>query len=356
MTKSDLVLTLCSDATKYFMLYPTNEVMNADGITMTGDVLKRGTATISGSTQQSYVYGHVVSLDGITGTYNALPTSGDHVMRTLSPGMVLYWYMHNGRITNNVKFNDMLTTPGSTEDDVFCDLEELSFRDGWTNGKSYAYTNSKKNFIFEGSLDNAIYGSFVPMMINNRNDATKLYYGFVQLLDKSGMLDIETQSINAMLESCLMFLPTTDALKQAIIDDKTVNKIPGLSTTNTSVTDANFFANCQVTNADSLQYYLKKYFIPQSTAVISNYPYVGWNETTTGGLMTLQAYDVYSPDGKVTTITTKMNVTDDGSKLSVQSMTHEGVLSGSKVDVINTFHFFPFIFKDGCVHFINGIL
>jgi len=153
-----------------------------------------------------------------------------------------------------------------------------------------------------------------------------------------------------------MFLPTTDALKQAIIEDKTVNKIPGLSTTNSAVTDANFFANCQVTNADSLQYYLKQYFIPQSTAVISNYPYVGWNETTPGGLMTLQAYDVYSPDGKVTTITTKMNVTDDGSKLSVQSMTNEGVLKGSKVDVINTFHYFPFIFKDGCVHFINGIL
>jgi uncharacterized surface protein with fasciclin (FAS1) repeats len=356
LTTSDLVLTLCSDATKYFVLYPTNDVMNADGITMVSDVLKRGTTTINGSAQQAYVYSHVVSLDGTTGSYTSLPTSGDHVLRTLSPGMVLYWYMHNGRVTNSVKFNDMLTTPGATEDDVFCNLEELGFRNGWTNGKSYAYTNSKKNFIFEGSLDNAIYGSFVPMMINNRNDATKLYYGFVQLLDKSGMLDIETQSINAMLESCLMFLPTTDALKQAIIEDKTVNKIPGLTTTNTSVTDANFFANCKVTNADSLQYYLKKYFIPQSTAVISNYPYVGWNETTTGGLMTLQAYDVISPDGKVTTITTKMNVTDDGSKLSVQSMTNEGVLTGSKVDVISTFHYFPFIFKDGCVHFINGIL
>jgi len=68
MTTADLVLTLCSDATKYFMLYPTNDVMNADGITMTNDILKRGTTTIASSAQQSYVYGHVVSLDGITGT------------------------------------------------------------------------------------------------------------------------------------------------------------------------------------------------------------------------------------------------------------------------------------------------
>jgi len=356
MTTAELVLTLCSDATNFFMLYPTNDVMNADGITMTGDILSRGATTINNAMQQSYVYGHVVSLDGITGTYTSLPTTGDHVLRTLSPGMVLYWYMHNGRVTNSVKFNDMLTIPGSTEDDVFCELEPLEFRNGWTNGKSYAYKNTKKNFIFEGSLDNAVYGSFIPMMINNRNDATKLYYGFVQLLDKSGMLDIETQSINAVLESCLMFLPTTDALKQAIIDDKTVDKIPGLTTTNTSVTDANFFANCKVSNVDSLQYYLKKYFIPQSTAIISNYPYVGWEEVTTGGLMTLQSYDVVGSDGKATTFTTKINVTDDGSKLSVQSMTNEGALTGSKVDVFSDFHYFPFIFKDGCVHFINGIL
>lgn len=357
MTTADLVLTLCSDATNFFMLYPTNDVMNADGITLSGDLLKRGATTINGPAQQAYVYGHVVSLDGITGTYSSLPASGDHVLRTLSPSVFpIYWYMHNGRVTNSIKFNDMLTTPGSTEEDVFCDLEELEFRNGWTNGKSYAYTNTKKNFIFEGSLDNAVYGSFIPMMINNRNDATKLYYGFVQLLDKSGMLDIETQSINAVLEGCLMFLPTSEALKQAIIDDKTVDKIPGLTTTNTSVTDANFFANCTVTNADSLQYYLKHYFIPQSTAVISNYPYVGWDEVTTGGLMTLQSYDVISSDGRASTFTTKMNVTDDGSKLSVQSMTNEGVLTGSKVDVISDFHYFPFIFKDGCVHFINGIL
>jgi len=355
LTKADLVLTLCSDATNYIMLYPSNEVMNNYGITLTNDVLYQGATAISGSSQQSYVYGHVISLDGITGSYSELPTSsgsGDHVFRTLSPNMVLYWYMHDGNITNNVKFNELLYTTGITEEDIFCDLEELEFRDGWTNGKCYAYHNNKSSFLFEGTLDNAIYAEFVPLMIGNRNDESKLFYGFIRLLEMAGMLDIESQSINAMIESCLMFIPTTDALKQAIID----NTIPGLTTTNTSVNDASFFANCTVTDAESMQYYLLKYFVPLSTATISNYPYVGWEETTTDGLMTLQSYDVEDDNGKVTAITTKMNITDNGSKLSVQIMDNEGNLTGDKVDVIDDYHYFPFIFDDGCVHFIKGVL
>jgi hypothetical protein len=70
--------------------------------------------------------------------------------------------MSNGRLTNSVKFNELLYVSGTTEDDVFCELEELNFREGWTNGKTYAYTNSKKPFLLEGSQENAIYPKFVP--------------------------------------------------------------------------------------------------------------------------------------------------------------------------------------------------
>jgi hypothetical protein len=76
------------------------------------------------------------------------------------------------------------------------------------------------------------------MMLNNRNDASKPYYGFIQLLDLADMYDTETQSINAMVESCLLFLPTTNAIKQAILD----GKVPGLLTTNTTVNDSAFLS------------------------------------------------------------------------------------------------------------------
>ena len=355
LTNADLVLTLCSDATKYIMLYPSNTVMNSTGITMNAsETLMRGTTAINGSAQQSYVYGHVISLDGITGSYTALPTSsssGNHVFRTLSPNMVLYWYMLDGKLTNSVKFNELMYDPNITEADVFCDLEELTFRDGWTNGKAYAYSNPKKSYLLEGTLDNAVYPKFVPMMLSNRNDATKMYYGFIQLLSKADMTDTETQSINAMIESCLMFIPTTASIKQAIVD----GRIPGIKA-NTAVTDLSFFTNCTVTNLTDLQFYMKQYFIPLSTATMSNYPYVGWNEANVGGLMTLQSYDESDANGKVITHTTNMKVTDTGSKLSVQLVDYNGALKGNVVDVINTFHYFPFIFNDGCVHFIEDVL
>lgn len=355
LSNSELIQTLCSDATSYFMLYPSNEVMNSDGLVMIDNVLLRGTLKVSNNSQQNYVFAHVVSTDGITGNYNSLPTgsgSGNHVFRTLSPNSVLYWYMNNGRITNSVKFNEMLYRKDVSKDDIFCNLKELSFRDGWTNGKCYSYDNDKLSFLFEGSLENSIYAKFVPMMYNNRNDESKLYYGFIQVLEKANMLDPETQSINAMIESCLMFIPTTEAIKKAIID----NEIPGIATTNTSVNDADFFSKCSITNTDTIQYYLKKYFVPLSTAVISNYPYVGWSETIKDGLMTLQSYDIVSNDGKVQTITTNINISDAGEKLSVQVLNNQGIPIGKKVDVLEDYFYFPFIFDDGCVHFIKGIL
>ncbi|MDP4278543.1 MAG: fasciclin domain-containing protein, partial [Bacteroidota bacterium] len=304
LTNADLVMTLCSDATNYFMLYPSDEIINGAGITVQNELLYRGTTKLGNSAQQNYVYTHVASLDGITGNYTSLPTgSGNYVFRTLSPNMVLYWYMHDGKITNSIKFDELLYTSDLTEDDVFCDLDELSFRTGWTNGKCYAYHNTKKSFLFEGSLDNANYAKFVPLMIGNRNDESKLFYGFIQLLTQASLVNTTTQSITGVNESCLMFVPTTAAIKNAIIH----GTIPGITSTNTSVDDAGFFANCTVTDATALKYYLMSYFIPLSTATISNYPYVGWEEKTTGGLPTLQTYDVEGNSGTVS-VSTKMNV------------------------------------------------
>ncbi|MDP4277941.1 MAG: hypothetical protein Q8914_09970, partial [Bacteroidota bacterium] len=86
-----------------------------------------------------------------------------------------------------------------------------------------------------------------------------------------------------------------------------------------------------------------------------NYPYVGWEEKTTGGLPTLQTYDVEGNSGTVS-VSTKMNVADNGSKLSVQLYDSNGNLTGNPVDVVDEYHYFPFVFDDGCVHFIKDVL
>lgn len=352
LTNSEMIMTLCSDATKFIMLYPSNDVMTSDGVTMTSNILYRGTTKIASNIQQAYVYANTISMDGITGGLTELPLSsesGDHVLRTLSPNFPLYWYMHNGKITNSFKFNEMLYTADITEDDVFCDLEELNFRDGWTNGKCYAYNNTKKSFLFQGTLDNAPIIKFEAMLTTYRNTTDKIFYGFTQLLNLAGLLDIETQTINSMTESCLMFLPTTSSVINAIIQ----GNIPGIQTT-ALADDAGFFTKCKVTSTDSLQYYLNSYFLPLSTATFSNYPYVGWEETG-NDLLTLQSYDVEIGGGKTRTYTTKMNITDNGSKLSIQTTDPKGKVS-NVVNVVSQYHYFPFVFNDGCIHVIEGVL
>lgn len=353
LSTSDLVLTLCSDQTRYLMLYPSNDLMSAAGITKNADgYLYKSGARLSSGSQQNYVFAHVVSLDGTTGSYQTLPASGNHVFRTLSPSMNLYWYMKDGKITNCVKHNELLFMPGITEDQVYCSLTELNFRDGWTNGKCYSYSNATNPFVFEGSQANAIYGKYIPMMIGNRNNASTLYYGFIQLLDKSGLMDVESQSVLPVVESCLMLVPTTAAVKQGIIE----GKVPGISTTNTTIDAPDFFANCTVTNAETLKYYMLQYFMPLSTAIISNFPYVGWQENIPGGLPTLQSFDVKLESGKVVVKTTKITITDANQKLSVRVINSDGVPTGNWVDVIDNYHYFPFVFDDGCVHFLKSVL
>ena len=183
------------------------------------------------------------------------------------------------------------------------------------------------------------------MIINNRNSSTTKYYGFIQLLDKANL--INGQVLTPVVESCLMFIPTTTAVENAVL----AGKIPGISTTSTAVDDPAFFTNCTVTDASGLTSYLLQYFIPLSTAVISNYPFVGWNENITSGLPTLQTY---VNGGKVMS-KSKMLVTDANSKISVRVVDNSGTPTSDWVDVIPDYNYFPFVFDDGCIHFIKDV-
>ena len=53
----------------------------------------------------------------------------------------------------------------------------------------------------------------------------------------------------------------------------------------------------------------------------------------------------------VTPYNTKMNIVDNGSSLSVNIVGESG-----SANVIEDYDYFPFIFDDGCVHFIDSVL
>jgi len=338
---SGMMMSLCSPEARYLTLIPNNTQMNNADITLVNNVLTKTKAGLAASTQGNYVYAHLVNPEGTPGHYTDLPTSGNHVLRTLSPNLNLYWYLKNGKITNSVKYNELISGIGSTEKSVFSDFTELTYGNGWSNGKVYSYDS----LLFEGTLDNAIYSQFQSMMYNNRNTESFEFYGFVQLLNMAGMFI--GQSYSFVAESCITFVPTTSAIKKAIIE----NRIPGITTTNTSENDAAFFTKCTVTSSPTLVAYLSNYFLPISTAGVSNYPFIGWNEDKPYGIPTLESFENTDANGKTTITYTMLKINDNGSKLSIQLQK-----SGShEINVIEKYNYFPFIFNDGCVHFIEDV-
>lgn len=342
---SNLTMTLCSDETRYITLMPSNAQIESIGITTNrdGNLIMNG-ALLSSSVLTNYVYAHTVSLDATPGNYSQLPTTGNHVLRTLSPTSNMYWYVKDGKITNNVLFNEMIF-PGNIADEnrIFRNVEELKFKgESWTNGKSYSYDS----LLFEGAYTRSNYKNFQGLMYNNRSDVNLPYHGFVQLLQKAGMYNAQT--FNFIFEDYIAFVPVTDAVKNALLN----NNIPGIKADEALIANeaVPFFDRFTVTDAEQLKQYLLAYFIPESTAGVSNYPFLGWGEVLTKGLPTLDVKEVLDENSKLTLVTTMMDVQDTGSKLRVR-LIKDG---SSWKDVVNNYYYFPFVFEDGCVHFISN--
>lgn len=341
LASSNLTNTLCSNETRYLSLIPSNDQMAASGITVNkdGNLLLSGNA-ISSTTMTSYVYAHTVSLDATPGSYTEIPSTGAHVLKSLSPSYNLYWYALDGKVTNSIRFNERIY-PGAnhTDNDLFSNLVELKFDDHeWNNGKVYSYDNN----LMLGNYDRSNYKTFQLLMYNNRNDETMPFQGFVQLLIKAGMF---TGSVyNFVLEDCLTFAPETNAVKTAL----EAGQIPGITYDAASVAIA-YFDRCKVTDIAALKDYMMSYFIPLSTAGISNFPFIGWNERNAAGFPTLQSKEV-TEGTKVVLYTTALDIQDDGSKLSVRQKKD----GQSYIDVVSDYHFFPFVFDDACVHFLKA--
>ena len=361
---SGLDKTFSADAISYIMLYPDNEQLENSEARIT--VQKGSPATImnqppgleepaamSSAVVTSYVNAHaVMATDGNT----LLPTSGSRpaVYATMQTSpMKVYWYVKDGRITNSIQYLRKLRYQANlwTDDDIWAAFEPLAYRgdiNGWTNGHAYTYDS----LLFRGSYQDG--EAFYPLIGDQNRDNTTEFYGWYSLLQAGGFLS--AGRVSFMTENCLQFVPTTQALARAIA----AGRIPGVvAGEGSQPTDEDFFTKIQATDKVALQQYVVRYFVPLSTAVITNYPYLGWGETTDnlefGGLETLQVMDD-SGDTPVVAKSYVLNVYDDGAALSVQTTDLQTQQKSQQVRLSAAYDFLPLIFSDGVVYFLDEAL
>lgn len=355
LTNSDMLSTLCSDAVSFIALYPSNAQFEANNIwyDAASSKLKFGTvgstsaSNLSSSAQQNFVYSHIVSLDNTVG--EPLPTgTGVKVYRTFSPNYKLYWYVKDGKITNSFKYNSLIQYAGNmdvTKENVYTDVQELTFRGAaWSNGHCYEYDTQNQTFLLEGTNDNAIYANFVPLMYAHRNDEGTLFQGFIQMLILADMMDRDAGTMNYMTEDCMMLVPTTEAIKEAIVG----GRFPYVAFAGSGVDDADFWSKCSVSD-DSIadfQHYMMQYFLPESTAPCSNYPYPGWGENIErdGGIPSIADLSVTPAANAL------IFVTDANGKLQAKAGA-----GNDYIDFLPDYDYLPFVFDDGCVQFLDGI-
>lgn len=354
VNNSGMANVLASNAVKYIMFHADNDQIETYGnIRRDGDQLIDITTLAAARNTTDYVYAHVVTpVDGNTN----IPETGIKVYRCLSPDRKLYWYVKDNKITNSVEFTKMLeygANPVTDKSTIWANFSKLAYRgdvDGWTNGNAYSYD---RNF-FQGSYDNITDKNAIALMWQQHTDATTDFFGFINLLDKAKLIENQALSAtNLTADECLMFVPMTQPLETAI----KANRVPGIDGSQATVGAPDFFDNCTITDLEALQYYLRVYFIPMTTAVITNYPYVGWGENTEadGGIITCRTDTKNNADGSVEISETKVNIYDNGSGLSVGVVDKTTGITGNRVNVSDKYYNLPLIFQDGAVHFLTDV-
>ncbi|MDE6370381.1 MAG: fasciclin [Duncaniella sp.] len=324
LDKSAGMLSLASKGTTFVTLMPTEEQMNntEPAIRLYSTTLGKQLQQYS-SDQGDFVEMGSNALKNITDMHVAqnvseLKTTGTQVISTNAP--YNYWFVKDGKITTNALFNEQLS-PLYTGD-PFVAFHPLK-NDGhaWDNGSSYSYDATA---LFERASGDGL-GHFLAVC----NDKNYPYYMFAQLLQKCGLI------VNGGLSGTIAgvdirfiaFAPTN----QAIIDN--LASIPGASAL--KVVDGELTGSLSATNKTTVAKYMSQYFVNSLMNPFTDYPFVG--SSCKGEFYTAGS--------------NKLNIIDDGSKLSV------GFVGGDKiVNVIPDYSYLPFAYSDGCMHFIDGIL
>ncbi|WP_170154481.1 fasciclin domain-containing protein [Mangrovibacterium diazotrophicum] len=322
---TSLLVGLSSDESSFTLLIPSNAQMTEGGMgVVDGELWSSDDGDYASMSNSAMT--ETVNLHTVTGN-KTISTSGTQVLRTNIP--YSYWYLKDGQITTSVLFNSYFENPSSTVE--FYDLTETSYNGlPWSNGKAYTYDSPE---IFRPVLSTAS----AEYRLAITSDATYPYQKFSQLLRTAGVVNSSAGTIDfldvvrADEAHFMVFVPTNDALDAAIA----AGKIPGVDTAG------------GLTDADALAAYLRCYFVPAEYNGLTTYPYLG--SGVNGNYSTIRSY--LSGGNIASTLT----ITDNGSKLSVQ-LNDASYGTGTSVDVVPDFDYFPFSYSDGGVHYINGVL
>ncbi|MDR0811296.1 MAG: fasciclin domain-containing protein [Paludibacter sp.] len=324
---SDASLNIyASKNTNYVMLIPTNEQFAINSITLEdavfgdpskGKVLKElnndgELVNVSQSHSADIANLHANDHE------NVLQMSGTKVYETKTT--FNYWFVKDGKITNNTFFNQLIepTYTGNP----WATLTEITNEGGaWSNGRAYRYDSP--NGIFTQETGDLNYN----LAINS--DDRYPYYEFVKLLKMAGMILGQTVPMLANGRFAA-FIPTNDVIKQAWID----KKLPGLENCSSSLDWDDDGIDKDIPR---LAEYLQNYFVRSMENTITNYPYFG-SSFRSGNYRLLNG--------------NMLEYTDNGSVLSVK-------VQGSAnpaANVVPTYDYFPFVYKDGCFHLIDKVL
>lgn len=327
---SGLTSSFAADNSQFVSLIPSNAQFE------TADPQMRLYTTISGKELQEYSSdaGAFVQMGDnaklnlvnihISDQVKELKTEGLQVVDTYAP--FNYWFVKDGKITNNANFNQLLN-PSNTEDPFVAFHEITNAGNSWSNGKAYAY-DAKSIFKRQS-------GDGVKHALAVCNDANFEYYLFAQLLNKAGLVSGTTlafPSDDAYVTDGrqIVFVPTNEAIST------NYQKVPGYK----KLFDANgnYKATAKLTATEKaqLQAWVTDYFVSSEENVFTDYPFLG--SSCKGQFITKS-------------LTTKLEIIDGGSSLSVKLVGSDEV-----VPIDSKYSYFPFAFNDGCIHFIDGLL
>ena len=343
LDKSDLVLSLASKKSYFIMLLPTNKQFNQNEPTMRLNVTTQGKnlevysdvegnfANMGQGQARSIVNMHTAQLGEDFGTWSTQVYQTNTAFN--------YWYLHDGKITTNARFNELLNP--SYEGSPFVDYHEvesmishedlyllnMGLHNAWANGKAYTYDADD---LFKEQT-----GDGIEHLLAVGNDKNYEYYLFSQLLQKAGLVS------NGLLPSLasegnrlVVFVPTNEAIRQNL------DKIPGAAKL-TIAADGTMSGTPTSTQKAELANYLRNYFVSSLMNTFTSYPYP--RSSFRGKFMAMSGNTLEVQDNS-------WGYSDKAVNINV------GLEGQTMVPVSDKFFGLPFAFSDGCMQLIDGIL
>lgn len=319
LDQANMMRVLVSKESKFTALMPTdnqffhNDIWKQNNALWTYSDVDGSVVAVSETAVNNYVSLHLAS------AYADLLQPGKQVVKTNSS--FNYWFVKDGYITSHELFNRKIQNPGF---DPFLKLKKISYNGGeWSNGEVFCYEGEE---VFTQPYNESL-EQLLALAVNN----TLPYYEFGHLLEEAGLSSAKEKTLSVLKEKgeeepFIVFVPTNEAIQKAIRE----SKIPGVD------------PDGSIKDKEVLAAYLSCYFIRVDDSNLSDYPYVGSGINKT--CLT------YAPEANGESPYRKISVLDDGERISISNQ------KGDQVYVTATYDQFPFVYKDGCLHFIDGVI